>query len=143
MGLKYRISNIGWYNFELLVQTLLKAVIGPGVTSFWGVKRSKDRGRDAGFEGAATFPGPDCQWNGNWVFQVKYVEFRSRKVHVLELAVAKAYSLKFCSCESTVGERHTDKDDVSKFRIKKRSTFKRCYVSGGTYMLQSICRVFV
>jgi hypothetical protein len=32
MGLKYRISNIGWYNFELLSQTLLKAVIGPGVS---------------------------------------------------------------------------------------------------------------
>jgi len=50
LSLKYRISNIGWYNFELLVQTLLKAVIGPGVTSFGG---SKDKGRDAAFVGAA------------------------------------------------------------------------------------------
>ncbi len=75
LSLKYRISNIGWYNFELLVQTLLKAVIGPGVTSFGG---SKDKGRDAALVGAAKFPTPQCQWTGNWVFQVKYVDFEER-----------------------------------------------------------------
>ena len=77
MSLKYRISNIGWYNFELLVQTLLKAVIGPGVTSIGG---SKDKGRDAAFVGAAAFPTTDCQWEGNWVFQVKYVDFEEQGV---------------------------------------------------------------
>jgi len=77
VSLKYRISNIGWYNFELLVQTLLKAVIGPGVTSFGG---SKDQGRDAGFAGAAEFPTAECQWTGNWVFQVKYVDFEEQGV---------------------------------------------------------------
>ncbi len=77
MSLKYRISNIGWYNFELLVQTLLKAVIGPGVTSFGG---SKDQGRDAAFLGAAAFPTPGCQWTGDWVFQVKYVDFEEQGV---------------------------------------------------------------
>src|SRR5713101_5556303 len=50
MSLKYRISNVGWYNFELLVQSLLKVIIGPGVTSFGG---SKDQGRDAQFAGPA------------------------------------------------------------------------------------------
>ncbi len=75
LSLKYRISNIGWYNFELLAQTLLKAVIGPGVTSFGG---SKDKGRDAALVGAAEFPTPQCQWTGNWVFQVKYVDFEER-----------------------------------------------------------------
>ncbi len=75
MSLKYRISNIGWYNFELLVQTLLKAVVGPGVTSFGG---SKDQGRDAAFVGPAAFPAPGCQWTGNWVFQVKYVDFEEQ-----------------------------------------------------------------
>jgi hypothetical protein len=59
------------------VQTLLKAVIGPGVTSFGG---SKDQGRDAGFVGAAAFPTADCPWSGNWVFQVKYVDFEEQGV---------------------------------------------------------------
>lgn len=75
VSLKYRISNIGWYNFELLVQTLLKVVIGPGVTSFGG---SKDQGRDAAFVGAAAFPSRDCQWTGEWVFQVEYVDFEEQ-----------------------------------------------------------------
>ena len=77
MSLKYRISNIGWYNFELLVQTLLRVVIGPGVTSFGG---SKDKGRDAGFVGAATFSATTNSWSGKWVFQVKYVDFEEQGV---------------------------------------------------------------
>jgi hypothetical protein len=73
MGLQYRISEIGWYNFEKLVQTLLKAVIGPGVTSFGG---SKDGGRDAAYEGAALFPTAQESWSGSWVFQVKYIDIQ-------------------------------------------------------------------
>ena len=75
LSLKYRISSLGWYNFELLVQTLLKAVIGPGVTSFGG---SKDQGRDAEFIGNARFPTPEHQWGGRWVFQVKYIDFEEQ-----------------------------------------------------------------
>lgn len=75
LSLKYRISSIGWYNFELLVQTLLKVLIGPGVTSFGG---SKDRGRDATFTGDAAFPTASCRWGGEWVFQVKFVDFEER-----------------------------------------------------------------
>ena len=71
MGLKYRIGTIGWYNFETLVQTLLKGVIGPGVTSFGG---TKDGGRDATFNGVANFPSQQQKWDGYWVFQVKYVD---------------------------------------------------------------------
>lgn len=88
VSLKYRISNIGWYNFELLVQTLLKAVIGPGVTSFGG---SKDKGRDAGFVGAAAFPTADCQWTGNWVFQVKYVDFEEQGVDASRSALKSTF----------------------------------------------------
>jgi hypothetical protein len=77
VSLKYRISSIGWYNFEILAQTLLKVLIGPGVTSFGG---SKDSGRDAAFTGDAAFPTPSCRWTGEWVFQVKYVDFEERGV---------------------------------------------------------------
>ena len=68
MSLQYRIGEIGWYNFERLVQTLLKAVVGPGVTSFGG---SKDKGRDAGYTGSALFPTTQQNWSGVWVFQIK------------------------------------------------------------------------
>jgi len=71
LSLKYQIGAIGWYNFETLVQTLLKSVIGPGVTSFGG---TKDGGRDAAFDGAASFPSEQTKWDGHWVFQVKYVD---------------------------------------------------------------------
>ena len=71
MGLKYRIGGIGWYNFETLVQTLLKVVVGPGVTSFGGIK---DPGRDAACSGAAPYPSEDTIWHGYWVFQAKYVD---------------------------------------------------------------------
>jgi hypothetical protein len=79
---------MGWYNFELLAQTLLKAVIGPGVTSFGG---SKDQGRDAAFVGSAAFPTADCQWAGNWVFQVKYVDFEEQGVDASRSALKSTF----------------------------------------------------
>jgi hypothetical protein len=74
MTLKYRLHILGWYNFEILVQTLLKIIIGPGVNSFGG---SKDEGRDAYFHGKAPFPNSDTNWEGEWIFQVKFndIEF--------------------------------------------------------------------
>jgi len=71
VALKYRLNILGWYNFENLVATLLKVIIGPGVTSFGG---TKDGGRDASFEGTAPFPSEHSNWRGEWVFQVKYSE---------------------------------------------------------------------
>ncbi|SRR5216684_1914195 len=87
MSLKYRISNVGWYNFELLVQSLLKVIIGPGVTSFGG---SKDQGRDAQFAGPAEFPSSKCQWDGNWLFQVKYIDFEERGVDAARSSLKSA-----------------------------------------------------
>ncbi len=74
MTLKYRLSVLGWYNFETLVLTMLKVIIGPGVTSFGG---TKDGGRDASFEGTALFPSDSENWQGKWIFQVKYSELES------------------------------------------------------------------
>jgi hypothetical protein len=73
--LKHRIGEIGWHNFERLVKTLLRRVIGPGVTSFGG---SKDDGRDASFTGMASYPNAQTSWAGYWVFQVKYVDLEDR-----------------------------------------------------------------
>jgi|GEM_PF-2420645 hypothetical protein len=72
MAQKYRLNILGWYNFERLVQTLLKEIIGPGVTSFGG---SRDGGRDAKFEGSASYPNGSTQWSGYWIFQVKFIDY--------------------------------------------------------------------
>jgi hypothetical protein len=70
--LDYNLDALGWYNFERLVQGLLKDLIGSGVSSFGG---SKDQGRDACLKSAsAPFPTKETRWNGNWIFQVKFVD---------------------------------------------------------------------
>ncbi len=92
LALKYRISAIGWYNFELLVQTLLKGVIGPGVTSFGG---SKDGGRDATFRGSADFPNPSTSWSGTWRFQVKYVDFEEAGAAAARTSLKSTFKKEF------------------------------------------------
>ncbi len=72
MAQKYRLNTLGWYNFEKLVQTLLKVIIGPGVTSFGG---SKDKGRDATFNGEPNYPNENTKWKGDWIFQVKFIDY--------------------------------------------------------------------
>jgi hypothetical protein len=74
MALKYRLDLLGWYSFESLVLTLLKAVIGSGVTSLGG---AKDSGQDASFVGKASFPSKDTSWEGQWIFQVKYSQLET------------------------------------------------------------------
>ena len=68
---KYNLIRLGWYNFEMLSKSLLKLIIGPGVSSFGG---TQDKGRDATYEGKASFPSKDNPWDGFWIFQVKSKE---------------------------------------------------------------------
>lgn len=77
MALKYPLHSLGWYGFETLAQTLLKAVIGPGVSAFGG---SRDNGRDAEYRGVAAFPSAEEQWSGHWIFQAKFAEFEGELV---------------------------------------------------------------
>ena len=92
--MKYRIGALGWYNFETVVQTLLKGLIGPGVTSFGG---TKDRGRDATFTGTASFPSNQTQWQGYWVFQVKYLGFEEQGVKAARTDLKKTFKREFNS----------------------------------------------
>ncbi|MBW2165976.1 MAG: hypothetical protein JRG74_07745 [Deltaproteobacteria bacterium] len=48
---KYNLEQLGWFNFEQLVRTLLRQVIGNGISTFSG---SVDQGRDATFRGEAS-----------------------------------------------------------------------------------------
>ena len=73
---KYKLEQLGWFNFEQLVRTLLRELIGSGLSTFSG---SIDQGRDATFEGGANaFPSRTDPWEGNWIFQVKHRTYSSR-----------------------------------------------------------------
>jgi len=66
----YRLDELGWFEFEQLVQTLAKARLGLGVEA-WGGRG--DWGRDAYFEGRLRYPAKE-ETDGPFVFQSKFVE---------------------------------------------------------------------
>jgi len=74
----YNLERLGWFNFEKLVSTLLRQVIGPGISSFSG---STDQGRDATFSGKAFFPSNTMSLDGEWIFQVKFRDYHGRDVN--------------------------------------------------------------
>jgi len=66
----YRLDDLGWYEFEQLAQSLLKARLGLGIEAWGGYG---DWGRDAYFNGALRYP--TCELTaGPFVFQCKFVE---------------------------------------------------------------------
>lgn len=69
--LRYRLDDLGWYQFECMIQALLKAKLGLGIESWAG---RADHGRDAFFKGSLEFPTHGKLQEGPFVFQVKFVE---------------------------------------------------------------------
>jgi hypothetical protein len=69
--IRYRLDELGCFQFEWLVQALLKARIGPGIES-WGGRG--DHGRDASCPGPLKFPDRLIETPGPFIFQVKFVE---------------------------------------------------------------------
>jgi hypothetical protein len=69
--LRYRLDDLGAYQFEKLTQSALKVRIGLGVES-WGNRG--DWGRDAYAPGPLRFPNSRVQAKGPFVFQTKFVE---------------------------------------------------------------------
>ena len=69
--MRYRLDDLGWYQFEWMIQALLKAELGIGVES-WGGRG--DFGRDAYSLGSLPFPSRHINSEGPFVFQVKFVE---------------------------------------------------------------------
>ena len=66
---KYNLDALGSEEFERLCQSLVQQVIGSGV-KVYGM--GKDGSREATFEGKAPYPSMEEQWDGNWIFQVKF-----------------------------------------------------------------------
>lgn len=69
--LRYDLDKLGWYEFEGLIQTLLKERLGLGVEA-WGGSQS-DLGRDAYYRESLTFPS-NTLTKGPFIFQSKFVE---------------------------------------------------------------------
>src|SRR6266446_5908598 len=69
--IRYRLDDLGWYQFEWLVQTLLKDHLGIGVEAWGG---HGDHGRDAWCPGPLRFPAKHGKTNGPFLFQVKFIE---------------------------------------------------------------------
>lgn len=69
MTLKYDLDRLGWYEFEGLVQSLLKRVLGMGVEAWGG---QGDWGRDAYFSGSLKYPSKSMTV-GPFLFQCKFV----------------------------------------------------------------------
>src|ERR1039457_1247247 len=69
--IRYRLDDLGWYQFEWLVQALLKDQLGIGVESWGG---HGDHGRDAWCSDPLHFPAKQSKTNGPFLFQMKFVE---------------------------------------------------------------------
>ncbi len=66
----YRLDDLGWFEFEQLIQAVTKARLGLGVEA-WGGRG--DWGRDAYFQGSLRYPAKE-EATGRFIFQVKFVE---------------------------------------------------------------------
>jgi hypothetical protein len=68
--IRYRLDDLGWFQFEWLCQSLLKSALGLGVEAWGG---HSDLGRDAYSSGSLPLEGPKSQTAGPFVFQTKFV----------------------------------------------------------------------
>jgi hypothetical protein len=69
--LRYDLDKLAWWDFEALIQTLLKERLGIGIEAWGGNKR--DLGRDAYYAGSVRFP-TEALTEGPFLFQCKFVE---------------------------------------------------------------------
>ena len=69
--LRYKLDDLGAFQFEWLIQSLLKKILGPGVES-WGGRG--DYGVDSFSAGPLNFPDRSVSSSGPFIFQVKFVE---------------------------------------------------------------------
>jgi Novel STAND NTPase 3 len=69
--LRYRLDDLGWFQFEWVVQSLLKAELGIGLES-WGGRG--DNGIDAYSLESLNFPARHLASEGPFIFQAKFIE---------------------------------------------------------------------
>ncbi len=69
--IRYRLDDLGWYQFEWLVQAVLKDHLGIGIESWGG---HGDHGRDAWCMDPLHFPAKHSKTKGPFLFQAKFIE---------------------------------------------------------------------
>jgi hypothetical protein len=69
--IRYKLDDLGWFQFEWLVRSLLKAELGIGVESWGG---TGDHGKDAFCASALRFPAKHLTSDGPFIFQAKFIE---------------------------------------------------------------------
>src|SRR5689334_9770938 len=74
--IKYHLDDLGWYQFETLIQSLLKAEISMAIEAWGG---HSDWGRDAYSATELPFPNRKEDSPGPFVFQAKFVEGANAK----------------------------------------------------------------
>lgn len=84
--IRYKIDELGWYQFEQLIQSVLKAQFGFAIES-WGGRG--DWGVDAYFEGSLKYPDREIH-EGLFIFQMKFVENANSSGAKPEQALLKA-----------------------------------------------------
>jgi hypothetical protein len=67
--MNYDLNRLNPNEFEQLIQSLLKKIIGQGTITFG---QGPDGGREATYEGSAPYPSETNRWNGKWIFQAKF-----------------------------------------------------------------------
>jgi hypothetical protein len=68
--IRYRLDDLGWFQFEWLCQSLLKVSLGVGIEAWGG---HSDLGRDAYWQDTLPLDGPGSNTAGPFVFQAKFV----------------------------------------------------------------------
>lgn len=66
---KYDLDALGHEGFERMCQSLVQQIFGPNVNIYGA---GSDGAREATFSGKANFPSSKEQWDGEWIFQVKF-----------------------------------------------------------------------
>jgi hypothetical protein len=74
--IKYHLDDLGWYQFETLIQSLLKAELSMAIEAWGG---HSDWGRDAYTSTELPFPDRTKNSAGPFVFQAKFVEGANAK----------------------------------------------------------------
>jgi hypothetical protein len=100
--IRYRLDDLGWYQFEWLCQSLLKAEFGVGVQSWGG---HSDWGRDAYFDGSLEIPAKGTPNPGPFVFQAKFVAEANAAGAKPEAAIKSAVSSE-CAAIKRRFEKH-------------------------------------
>lgn len=105
--IRYRLDDLGWYQFEWLIQALLKSECGLAVET-WSASGG-DYGKDAFCAHELTFPSKSALTSGPFVFQVKFVENANASGAKPEAAIQNAIKKEIDRIQSRIGQGDWEK----------------------------------